>query len=168
MHENSRMDLSRLFNSMNTSAQEQVMTELLELNEKTKEYGLVLTPQEIERMMAARSQILHGYGRVELSIQVTKELIESFSDSSFIQQESYADTLNELHEIFYYLKNETEDRISDRKLLYRMKEMFEDDCEGSLDLLKSRLEEYAEAFRRELQKLEFLREGEDDDWDQTI
>ncbi|MDU5144546.1 MAG: DUF6323 family protein [Paenibacillus dendritiformis] len=168
MHENSRMDLSRLFNSLNTSAQEQVMTELLELNEKTKEYGLVLTPQEIERMMAARSQILHGYGRVELSIQVTKELIESFSDSSFIQQESYADTLNELHEIFYYLKNETEDRISDRKLLYRMKEMFEDDCEGSLDLLKSRLEEYAEAFRRELQKLEFLREGEDDDWDQTI
>lgn len=144
------------------------MTELLELNEKTKEYGLVLTPQEIERMMAARSQILYGYGRVELSIQVTKELIESFSDSSFIQQESYADTLNELHEIFYYLKNETEDRISDRKLLYRMKEMFEDDCEGSLDLLKSRLEEYAEAFRRELQKLEFLREGEDDDWDQTI
>lgn len=168
MHENSRMDLSRLFNSLNTSAQEQVMTELLELNEKTKEYGLVLTPQEIERMMAARSQILHGYGRVELSIQVTKELIESFSDSSFIQQESYADTLNELHEIFYYLKNETEDRISDRKLLYRMKEMFEDDCEGSLDLLTSRLEEYAEAFRRELQKLEFLREGEDDDWDQTI
>lgn len=144
------------------------MTELLELNEKTKEYGLVLTPKEIERMMAARSQILYGYGRVELSIQVTKELIESFSDSSFIQQESYADTLNELHEIFYYLKNETEDRISDRKLLYRMKEMFEDDCEGSLDLLKSRLEEYAEAFRRELQKLEFLREGEDDDWDQTI
>ncbi|WP_246873674.1 DUF6323 family protein [Paenibacillus dendritiformis] len=168
MHENSRMDLSRLFNSLNTSAQEQVMTELLELNEKTKEYGLVLTPKEIERMMAARSQILYGYGRVELSIQVTKELIESFSDSSFIQQESYADTLNELHEIFYYLKNETEDRISDRKLLYRMKEMFEDDCEGSLDLLKSRLEEYAEAFRRELQKLEFLREGEDDDWDQTI
>ncbi|NKI21197.1 hypothetical protein HFN20_08165 [Paenibacillus dendritiformis] len=162
------MDLSRLFNSLNTSAQEQVMTELLELNEKTKEYGLVLTPKEIERMMAARSQILYGYGRVELSIQVTKELIESFSDSSFIQQESYADTLNELHEIFYYLKNETEDRISDRKLLYRMKEMFEDDCEGSLDLLKSRLEEYAEAFRRELQKLEFLREGEDDDWDQTI
>lgn len=168
MYEDSHMSLSRIFNSLNMSIQEQVMTELLELNEKTKDYGLVLTPQDIELMMAARSQILYGYGRVELSIEVTKELIELFSESSFIEQESYANTLNELHEIFYYLKNETEDGISDRKLLHRMKEVFEEDCEGSLDLLKSRLEEYAEEFRRQLQKHESLRKGEDDDWDQTI
>lgn len=89
---------------------------------------MVLTPQDVEMMMAARSQVLYSYGRVELSIEVTKELIEIFSTSSFIQQENYADILNELHEIFYYLKNETEDRIGDMKLLHRMKEVFEEDC----------------------------------------
>lgn len=165
---NRRMYLSRIFNSLNASMQEQYMTELLELNGKTKEYGLVLTAQDVELMMAARSQVLYSYGRVELSIEVTKELIRGFSSSSFIQQENYADTLNELHEIFYYLKNETEDRISDMKLLHRMKEVFEEDCEGSLDLLKTRLEEYAEGFRRELQKNESLLEGDDDSWDQKI
>ncbi|MCC3373076.1 DUF6323 family protein [Cohnella sp. REN36] len=162
------MYLSRIFNSLNVSMQEQYMTELLELNEKTKEYGLVLSLKDVQLMMAARSQALYSYGRVELSIEVTKELIEVFSTSSFIQQENYVDTLNELHEIFYYLKNETEDRINDIKLLHRMKEVFEDDCEGSLDLLKSRLEEYAEEFRRQLLKKESLLEGEDEYWDLKI
>ncbi|AIQ12478.1 DUF6323 family protein [Paenibacillus durus] len=158
------MYLARIFNSLNMSMQEHYMNELLELNEKTKEYGLILTPRDVELMMAARNEVLHSYGRVELSIEVTKALIEVFSASSFIQQENYADTLNELHEIFYDLKNETEDRVSDMKLIHRMKEMFEEDCEGSLGLLKSRLEEWAEEFRRELQKNESLSllEGEED------
>ncbi|MBE9915452.1 hypothetical protein G8C92_15635 [Paenibacillus donghaensis] len=158
------MFLSRLFGDLNASMQEQVVNELLELNEKTKAYGLVLTPQEVELMLAARGQVLHSYGRVELSIEVTKELIEVFSASAFIQQEDYSDTLNELHEIFYDLKNETEDSIGDWKLIHKMKEIFEEDCEGSLDLLRSRLEEYAGMFRRELQQNEYLREGEDDEW----
>jgi len=162
------MYLSRIFNSLNVSLQEQYMMELLELNEKTVKYGLVLSLEDVQLMMAARSQVLYSYGRVELSIEVTKELIELFSTSSFIQQENYVDTLNELHEIFYYLKNETEDRINDMKLLDKMKEVFEEDCEGSLDLLKGRLEGYAEEFRRQLMKKESLLEGEDDDWDLKI
>lgn len=162
------MYLSRIFNSLNVSMQEQHMAELLELNEKTKEFGLILTPQDAQLMLAARNQVLYGCGRVELGIEVTRELIEVFSASSFIRQENYADTVNELHEIFYYLKNETEDRISDMKLIHIMEELFEKDCEGSLDLLKSRLEEYAEEFRRELQKNESLLEGEDDRWNLNI
>ncbi|MHA6529939.1 DUF6323 family protein [Paenibacillus sp. BAC0078] len=156
------MYLPRLFSSLNVSMKEHYMTELLELNERTRAYGLTLTPQDIEVMMAARNEVLSSYGRVELGIEVTKGLIESFSESAFIQQENYADTLNELHEIFYVLKSETEDRISDTELLHRMKELFEEDCEGSLDLLKGKLEEEAEGFRRELLKNELDFEGEDD------
>ncbi|MDR0268605.1 DUF6323 family protein [Paenibacillus sp.] len=158
------MFLSRLFNALNMSVQEQVVSEILELNEKTKVYGLALKPQDVELMLAARSQVLCGYSRVELGIEVTKELIELFSASAFIRQEDYLDTLNELHEIFYDLKNETEDQISDMKLIHKMKEVFEEDCGGSLDFLKSKLEEYAGSFRRELQQNDYLREGEDDDW----
>ncbi|WP_245625104.1 hypothetical protein [Paenibacillus stellifer] len=31
-----------------------------------------------------------------------------------------------------------------------MRELYDEDCGGSLDLMKSRLEEYAEVFRREV------------------
>jgi len=162
------MYLPRIFNSLNLSTEERYRAEPLELNEKTKKFGLVLTPQDIELMMAVRTQALNSYGRVELNIEVTNGIIELFSSSSFIDQENYTETLNELYEIFHYLKNETEDRISDRQLLHKMKELFEEDCEGALELLKSRLEEYAEKFRSELTQNESLYEGEDDQWNLKI
>ncbi|MBA4492843.1 hypothetical protein H1191_00760 [Paenactinomyces guangxiensis] len=149
-----------MFRSVDSVIQENIITELLELNQKTKEYGLILTPEDIKNMMAVRNQALYGYGRVELGIEVTKEFIEVFCTSSYINDENYASTLNELHEIFYYLKNETEDQIGDVKLIHLMKDTFDDDCGGSLDLLKSKLEEFAENFRNDLQLRESLSERE--------
>ncbi|MBY9080668.1 hypothetical protein KIH86_14240 [Paenibacillus sp. HN-1] len=157
------MFLSRLFNSLSNSMQEQAVIQILELNEKTKEYGLVLSPDEARQMIVARNQVLHNYGRVELSIEVTKELIEVFSESPHMREEDYASTLNELHEVFYNLKNETEDKIGDSRLIELMRELYDEDCGGSLDLLKSKLEEYAEVFRREVQMKEAkaMLEGDD-------
>lgn len=155
------MFLSRIFNSLNISMQEQAMVQILELNEKTKEYGLMLSPEEVKQMILARNQVLISYGRVELSIEVTKDLIEMFSASPYVHEDDYASTLNELHEIFYYLKNETEDKIGDYRLIEMMRELYDNDCGGSVDLLKSRLEEYAEVFRREIQQNEAMLEGDD-------
>lgn len=155
------MFLSRIFSSLNTSMQEQVVVQILELNEKTKEYGLVLSPEEVRQMILARNQVLHNYGRVELSIQVTKGLIEVFATSPYVHEDDYATLLNELHEIFYYIKNETEDKIGDWRMIEMMRELFDENCGGSLDLLSSKLEEYAEVFRREIQLNEAL-EGDDD------
>jgi hypothetical protein len=155
------MFLSRIFNSINISIQEKVVSELLELNQKTREYGLILTPDQVQNMMAVRNKVLHDYGRVELGIEVTKELIEVFCASPYINDENYASTLNELHEIFYYLRNETEDKIGDFKLIHIMKDYFDNDCAGSLELLKSKLEEFAENFRREALLSESLFEGDD-------
>ncbi|MEO3944876.1 DUF6323 family protein [Gorillibacterium sp. CAU 1737] len=155
------MHFLSLFASLQGSVQQHDLMEVLELNEKTRLYGLVLTPNEVQQLLVARTQVLSSYGRVELSIEITKDLIELFSASPFLEQEDYLDTLNDLHEVFYCLKNETEDKISDRMLLQMMKERYEEDCGGSMDLLKSRLEEYAEQFRRDLPSWE---EGEEDEW----
>jgi hypothetical protein len=154
------MFLSRIFNAINISVQEKYMIEILELNEKTKEFGLILTPDEIKNMMVARNKVLRDYGRVELSIEVTKELIEVFCTSPYIHDDNYVSTLNELHEIFYYLRNETEDKIGDFKLVQIMKEIFDGECGGSVELLKSKLEEFAENFRRDALR-ESLFEGDD-------
>jgi hypothetical protein len=155
------MFLSRIFNSLNSSIEELAVVQILELNEKTKEYRLILTPDEVRQMMNTRNQVLNNYGRVELSIEVTKEIIELFSASPYINEDDYLFTLNELHEIFYYIKNETEEKIGDCRMIEMMRELFDGDCGGSLNLLKSKLEEYAEVFRSEIQLYEAL-EGEDD------
>jgi Family of unknown function (DUF6323) len=159
--EGSHMFLPRMLSSIDSSIQENFVIELLEMNQKTKEYGLILTPEEIINMMDVRNQALHGYGRVELGIEVTKELVEVFCTSSYINDENYASTLNELHEIFYYLKNETEDKIGDFKLIHIMKDYFDNACGGSLELLKSKLEVFAENFRSDAQLRETLLERDE-------
>ncbi|GIP35361.1 DUF6323 family protein [Paenibacillus sp. J2TS4] len=153
---------SRIWNELHASAQDQAVLEILELNEKTKEYGLVLTPEEVKHLIMARNQALSNYGRVELGIEVSKALIEEFASSPYIRDDNYASVLNELHEIFYYIKNETEDRIGDFKLIGIMRERFDHDCGGSIELLKSKLEEETENYRREIQLDELMSEGDDD------
>ncbi|WP_240511910.1 DUF6323 family protein [Paludifilum halophilum] len=137
------------------------MAELLEMNHKTKEFGLTLTPDQVQNMVAVRNKVLHDYGRVELGIEVTKELMEVFCTSPYINADNYASTLNELHEIFYYLRNETQDQIGDFKLIQIMKDSFDNECAGSLDLLKSKLEGFAEDVRREALLRESLFEGDE-------
>jgi len=155
------MLLPMVLNSVNPLLKETYMDELLKSNERTKEYGLVLTAEEAKKIIEARNNILHSYGRVELGNEVTKELIEKFYTSAFINDENYVSMLNEFHEIFYYLKNETEDKIADDKLIGIMKDYFENSCGGSVELLKSTLEVFAEDFRRKAQTEDSLGEGDE-------
>ncbi len=143
------MFLNRLLGASRLAVMEKYTAELLETNQKTKKYGLILTPEEIKNMLVFRNQVLLDYGRVELGIEVSKQLAEVFCTSPYINQQNYASTLNELHEIFYDLKNETEDKIDDFQLIKIMKNYFDHACGGSLELLKGKLEAFAQAFRSE-------------------
>lgn len=140
----------KLLHSLNSSMLEKYTDDIVEVNKKTKEFGLVLTRNEIKNIIVARNQVLHSYGRVELSVDVIKELAEVFCSSPYIDDKNYVPTLYELQEIFYYLKNETEDKIGDSPLINIMKNYFDDVCNGSLELLKSKLEEFSERFRSDL------------------
>jgi hypothetical protein len=142
------MELSIVLSSMNALPIEQLTNEILAINEESKAYGLVLTSQDVAQVLEAGKRSLRQHGRIELGTGVIKSIIHSFCSSSFISPEEYVSTLNELNDIFYYMKNETEDRIGDDELVKMMKEYFETSCEGSLELLRSRLTEFAEDFRR--------------------
>lgn len=155
------MLLPMVLNSLNSQLKETYAGELLKCNEKTKEYGLVLTAEDAIKIIEARSHALQSYGRVELGIEVTGELIEAFCTSTFINEENYIDMINELNEIFYYMKNETEDKLGDEKLIGIMKEHFEEISKGSIDQLKSTLEAFAQDFRKKAQIKELSEKGDE-------
>ncbi|MFL6980152.1 DUF6323 family protein [Bacillus inaquosorum] len=155
------MNLSQIFNEIQLSPQSKTMVDLLKLNEKTKEYGLVLKPNDVKNLVVSRNKVLHDHARVELGIEVLKELIEVFSTSPYMDQDNYVETLNELQEIFYYLRNETEDKIGDVKLINQMMDYFNGPCAGSIELLRSKMEELADNFRRDMMRRESLFEGEE-------
>ncbi|MCI9018824.1 MAG: hypothetical protein HFI27_08015 [Lachnospiraceae bacterium] len=128
--------------------QKNQLTKVMETNEMSARYGLVLTEQEAELLVSERTQTLRTERRVEFGPGILPRVIEEFCDSDFIDQNNYVDTLIRLQEIFYLYKNEMHDEISDEELLHFMKEQFEEVCFGDLGYLEGTcLRIFAEAVR---------------------
>lgn len=121
------------FNSDNIA-----VNELLKTNDASIEYGLRLTQKEAIALIQSKNEILRSYGRVEIGAGIVGKLAEKFCDSAYLQQDDYVSSLCDLIEIFYYIKNESLDQISDDELIDLMKNYYENTCRGSLDLLMGR------------------------------
>ncbi|GKX29854.1 hypothetical protein SH1V18_23340 [Vallitalea longa] len=123
---------------MTKSSINKQVNKIMKLNKETATYGLKLSRQEIIQVLEVRKDLLRGYGRIEIGTDVIDKLIKSFYTSAYIQQDSYSTTLMELQEIFYYMKNETEDNLSDDEIIETLKDFFENYCKGSIELLQGR------------------------------
>lgn len=113
----------------------QAAHDLLALNEETAAHGLRLSEGQALSLVAARADSLKKTGRVEFGGGVIERLIRAFYDSPYLTQDSYAQTLGELIDLFYEFKNETLDLLSDAELVSFMKQAFDGPCAGSIDLL---------------------------------
>lgn len=114
------------------------LDELLKTNEESAQYGLLLSSSDALELIDGRNLTIRNYGRVELGIDVVKNIISEFCSSPYIAAPDYAATLNELIDIFYYMKNETADRVGDSELIAIMRDYFNNSCRGSTELLKNR------------------------------
>jgi len=124
------------------------ITEIINCNEITYQYGLVLSQEEALDLVETRAIALSSNGRIEFAGGIINKLIIEFCDSPYLSQFNYSETLNELVETFYYFKNETLDEIGDDELISLMKTYFDQNCQGSIELLQNReLENYARNIR---------------------
>jgi hypothetical protein len=137
-----------MFELMKVQQQKQEVDRVLECNRKTEQFGLVLSQEEAKNLLLNRKTALEDNGRIEFGKGILPKIIELFCDSQFINQETYADTLSEMQEIFYSYKNETQDELTDDELLAFMKKQFEEICFGDIEYLRNTcLERYAKAVR---------------------
>lgn len=116
----------------------QIRGEILRCNEATQVFGLSLTGEEAAGLAKTRTDCLRKYGRVEFSGGAMEKIIEKFCDSPYLDSRSYADTLNQLAEDFYYFKNEALEGLSDDELLDAMRAAFDGSCYGSAEQLRGR------------------------------
>ena len=105
------------------------------LNEKTAPFGLSLSPSQIAALQRQEGQALSRTGRVCFGKSILPRLAAAFAGSAHIQACDWADTLGELTELFYALKRETEDALSDDELIGRMARTFDGPAQGSTLLL---------------------------------
>lgn len=165
-----------IFEMIVINNQKQELQQVLSCNEKTKKFGLNLTTQDAQRLMACRRDTLKIQKRLELGGGILPKLIETFCDSQYINQTEYVDILEELQEIFYLYKNESEDKLTDDELMEFMKEQFEGICYGSLEYLSETcLERFSRAIRAGYcgyingdKKDEYDKFSEEERWDKEL
>ena len=112
--------------------------ELLELNSISGGYGLVLSEEDAHSLSAMRNRAVKENDRVEIGSGAVPEIVKKFCTSRFVTQENYAYILEEITYLFYYIKTETDDKISDSELIDELFNRFELECRGSVDTLETR------------------------------
>ncbi|MDB3083806.1 hypothetical protein C4097_04435 [Clostridioides difficile] len=135
-----------ILSSMHRGLKEIERNELLETNEESKAYGLALSESDVKDIITSRNYTLKGYGRIELDIKTTKQLIENIYKSQFTNINDYLETINDMQEIFYYLKNETDDKICDNEIIELLDELYEK-FSGNLDNVRGEADEFAKKFK---------------------
>lgn len=108
---------------------------LIECNTFLNEYGLSLSSEDISLIIERRSLALKNNKRIELDGEIIDKVIREFFDSPYISNDNLVETINEIIELFYYYKNETNDLISDDDLLKLMRKHYDYFAKGDLDYL---------------------------------
>lgn len=110
---------------------------LLACNDTTRAYGLVLTEDDVKMLIQTRAESLRETGRIEFGEGIAAQLIYAFADSPYLTQSNYADTIAALLVLFDTFKNEMKDAYNDRELLTFMRNAFDGECAGSLEILET-------------------------------
>lgn len=135
-------------NYLQKMSEQYQVNQIMKTNEESKENGLTLTKEDATALVAARGDTLREERRVEFGDSISPKLIRAFADSSFINQEDYAEIIARLQEIFFLYKNESMDMVSDDELLGIMKNAFENESGGDLEYLEgTALEDFAKSVR---------------------
>ncbi|MDO4369493.1 MAG: DUF6323 family protein [bacterium] len=128
-----------MFNIININNKKQELDNILGCNNITNKNNLNLTYNEALKLIENKNKLLKDLGKIEINISTTQNIIYKFYDSMYIDKENYFETINSLLEIFYFYQFELSSFLSDEEILNYMYWEFNNDCNGSLSLLKDKL-----------------------------
>lgn len=123
-----------------------IKNQILEINDKSVDYGLVLSPKDVEEVIKSRKDSLKTYGRIDLNMDITEKIMEILYTSQYTDKDDYLELISDLQDIFYYLKNETLDEISDNEILDKISEFYEK-TSGRIDNVQNLSEKFANDYR---------------------
>ena len=80
--------------------------------------------------------------RIEFGKSATLKIVDKFMRSSYISQEVYAETIAGLIEVFYEVKEESLDILTDDEVIDIMFDFYENESGGSIEILQNRDMDY--------------------------
>lgn len=143
------MILPTISDSINSLTSENMVTDLLDLNDNLEKHNLALTKTDVKEIIKSRNHTLKALGRVELDINVIKNIIKELGESPYINQDGFVEAIDDMYEAFHFVKNSTSDLISDDDILHALLFFYNELCKGSMELLMGKgLELIIEYFKQ--------------------
>jgi hypothetical protein len=105
-------------------------------NETAVKFGIRLNESDAKALLNARAKALRRTGRVEFTGGIIEKLVFAFCDSPYLEQDGFAEAIEELIDIFYEYKNDSLDEVDDDEAIAMMKRLFDDECAGNVDALR--------------------------------
>ena len=140
--------LSALVNSCKTLSMQKRCGSIMALADKAAENGLKITAKTAEFIAEAEENAIAEQQRVEIGAGAAALITEKFMRSAYVTQESFAETIAALVDIFYEAKEECLDMLSDDEIADIMFYFFEHVSEGSTELLQGRdMEKFCRSIR---------------------
>lgn len=121
--------------SLDACNKETIKNNIIILNDKTKEFGLMLTEEQIENLIDIRKFALSDNSLLELGSSILEDIILEFYQSPYISKVDYDETLYELSNVYYTLREKFNYHIPDAYIIKLMREHFDDDAYGSTEKL---------------------------------
>lgn len=115
---------------------------ILGTNEKAFACNLQLTEKDAQMLVNAGKEAISIQDRIEFGKSATVKIIEKFMYSTYISQNDYADTIAALIDVFYEVKEESLDVLTDEEVIDAMFDCFELESGGDIEVLQNRDMEY--------------------------
>lgn len=107
---------------------------------------IIITEETALSLIEHKNDILKQTGRIELSFSALNLIVKTFINSAYIDQHSFKETIYVITEIFYTLKNDTDDMVNDKTLIKLLFDLFENSCKGEIELMHREVAELKEYF----------------------
>ena len=131
-------ELVKIDFSPNALIERKIVAHLLEINSTTQKHGLILTEAIAKEIAEARQYALKENDRIDFSSDTLTRLVKAFSESYYITQENFSEIIGEMLDLFYFLKNEIDDVLSDDDMISEMLIVFNETCFGAMEAMYGR------------------------------
>ncbi|MFL0196841.1 DUF6323 family protein [Clostridium sp. WILCCON 0269] len=132
------MSMPEIFHSLSDFKRLNAVNELLKLNTYLKKQNLTLTLEDMKDILNTRNFTLKAHGRIELDINLTKDIIKELGNSPYVNQHNLVESINDIYEIFHYIKNCTSDFLGDEEIFKAVMFFYNKVYNGSIELLKGK------------------------------
>ena len=126
--------------------QQETTKKIIKLNDESINYGLILKEKDIEEIMKNTNETLKRIGRIETSTNTLEKIIELVYSSPYTDNDNYIDNIHDMQAVFYYLKSQVLDLLSDDEVIDILREVY-DDKKGEIFQIQGFVEEYATKFK---------------------